>query len=41
MLDSVLIPAFWATATQLVYIIIPVVVFWAIFKIVGDLLFRD
>lgn len=42
MLETVLIPAFWATATGLVNLIVPIVTVWFVFKIMASLLFsRD
>lgn len=42
MLETVLIPAFWATASQLVQLIVPIVTIWFVFKIMSSLLFsRD
>jgi len=33
--------AFWATATQLTELIVPIIALWFIFKIAASLLLRD
>jgi len=38
---DVMITAFWATSEKLVYLIVPIIVIWVIFKMISSLFFKD
>lgn len=41
MLDTVLIPAFWSTATSLATLIVPIVGLYLIMRLISDLLLGE